>query len=174
MRVVLAMGCGMVLAWAVWPMPAQPVLATTAAPLTGAVRVVDGDTLDMGGLRLRLQGVDAPERRAACQDAQGQPWNCADWSADRLRALVGTRELACRDLGERSHDRIVVACTLDGQDLGARLVAEGIARACPRYARRHLHSQGYEALEVRAIAARAGLHAGTSPPRARFCEPRGA
>ena len=180
MRGVLAICCAGALAWAVWPGPAAPpvpaLLAVAPAPepglLRGQVRVIDGDTFEIGTVRIRLQGVDAPERRTTCQDAQGRDWACGAWATRQLRALIGARELVCRDLGERTHGRTVAACTLDGQDLGAMLVAEGIVRACPRFARQHPHSRGYEALEAGAIADRRGLHAGTTPPRAAFCEPR--
>ena len=152
--------------------PSQPVPAVMTlapAPLSGAVRVVDGDTFDLGAVRIRLQGVDAPERHQACQDARGRDWACGAWATDQLRALIGDRALACRDLGERNRNRIVAACTLAGQDLGALLVEQGIVRACPRYARQHPHSRPYERLEGEAIAARRGLHAGTTPERAAFC-----
>jgi endonuclease YncB( thermonuclease family) len=177
MRGFLAICCVAGLVWIAFdrrtPQPEAALMTLVPTPLTGRVQVIDGDTIDMGGVRIRLQGVDAPERRETCRDAAGRDWSCGSWAGEALRALIADRPLACRDLGERTHDRVVAACTLDGRDLGALLVAEGIVRACPRYARQHPHSRGYEAIEVEAIAARRGLHAGTTPPRARFCEPRG-
>jgi endonuclease YncB( thermonuclease family) len=178
MRAVLALCCALAAGWALWPAgrPAPGLLAVAVAPvpepLQGPVRVIDGDTFDLGGVRVRLHGVDAPERGQICRDAQGRDWACGAWATGQVRALIGERPLVCHDLGERTHGRVVAACRLDGQDLGAQLVAAGIVRACPRYARRHLHARGYEALEARAIAARVGLHAGTTPPRAGFCEPQ--
>ena len=42
------------------------------APLpAGIARVIDGDTLEIGGKRIRLHGIDAPERRQSCEDAGG-------------------------------------------------------------------------------------------------------
>lgn len=180
MRRTLAICCALLFAVGGWiaarPDPTATLLAVVAVPqapeLTGSVRVIDGDTFDLGGVRIRLQGVDAPERRETCTDAQGRAWACGAWATDELRGLIGDRPLACADLGERNRNRIVAACTLEGQDLGAVLIAAGIVRACPRYARQHPHSRGYEALEAQAIAARVGLHAGRTPEPARFCRPR--
>lgn len=145
-----------------------------ASGLQGPARVIDGDTLDIGGIRLRLHGVDAPERGQRCQDADGRDWACGDWSGRALREALREAALVCHDLGERTHGRIVARCDLDGQDLGALLVGAGVVRACPRYAARHPHSRGYEQIESRAIARRVGLHAGTTPPLAGFCMDRGA
>ena len=36
-------------------------------PLTGDVRVIDGDTIAVGETRIRLEGIDAPETAQTCQ-----------------------------------------------------------------------------------------------------------
>jgi len=167
LRVFRALAAVAALGWAV-PVPLG------ASGLQGPARVIDGDTLDIGGIRLRLQGIDAPERGQRCQDGAGGVWACGDWSGRALREALRGARLVCHDLGERTHGRIVARCDLDGRDLGALLVETGVVRACPRYAARHPHSRGYEQLESRAIARRVGLHAGTTPPLAGFCTDRSA
>lgn len=181
MRGLLTICCVAAAGWALWPMPADlsvpapvPVApALDAGTIRGPVRVIDGDTFDLGGVRIRLQGVDAPERGQSCRDARGRDWTCGAWATAEVRALIGARPLECRDLGERTHGRVVAACRLDGADLGAMLVARGLVLACPRFARQHAHSQGYEALETAARRAGLGLHAGRTPERAGFCTVRG-
>ncbi len=115
---------------AAWPLRAEQV------PLLGTVsKVRDGDTLVVERTPVRLQGVAAPERN--------QPLGR---EATRfLRALVLGREVVCHPDGSRSWDRIVARCYLDGQDLGAALVAAGLARDCPRYS-----GGRYRRLELRA------------------------
>jgi endonuclease YncB( thermonuclease family) len=49
-----------------------PALATM---VEGRARVVDGDTLEVGGRKVRLFGIDAPELDQTC-DAEGQLWAC--------------------------------------------------------------------------------------------------
>jgi endonuclease YncB( thermonuclease family) len=44
----------------------------TAAEITGPVRVIDGDTLDLAGTRIPLWGIDAPETRQTCEGRDGQ------------------------------------------------------------------------------------------------------
>lgn len=165
----------------VWFWLERPTDATTvgvAAPVGGAslqglARVIDGDTFEIAGTTVRLQGVDAPERSDQCLGSQGQLFACGRWATARTRHLIADHPLTCIDLGERTHGRTVAQCFLDGQDLGARLVEGGIVLACPRYARRHAHSAGYERIEAVAASRRVGLHAGQPPERAGFCQPRG-
>jgi endonuclease YncB( thermonuclease family) len=153
---------------ALWPLQA----GTSVPPLTGqVVRVIDGDTLDLDGQRIRLHGIDAPEARETCRDARGGRWDCGAFSTRTLQALVAGRHLVCSDLGERTHGRVVAHCAAGGEDLAAQMIRRGAARACPRFSQAYAHSQRYTALEADAAALGTGIMA-APPPRAGFCEPQ--
>lgn len=124
--------------------------------LQGVVdRVRDGDTLELLGRAIRLQGVAAPELR----DPLGAEARAA------LQHLVLGRTIACAPDGTRTHGRIVAVCSVDGRDLGAALVAAGLARDCPRFS-----GGRYAALE-QAAAARGAPIARVYPLPA-YCAPR--
>ncbi len=49
--------------------------ATVSAEITGKPRVIDGDTIEIAGQRIRLHGIDAPEADQTCV-ARNQQWPC--------------------------------------------------------------------------------------------------
>jgi endonuclease YncB( thermonuclease family) len=119
----------------------------------GPVRVVDGDTLDMGGTRVRLFGIDAPELGQNCTNPDGAAWDCGTWVANQLRARVATRQVRCERVDIDRYGRTVATCEVAGQDLGRMLVAGGLALAYRKY------SMAYDLDEKRAVIAGRGLHA---------------
>lgn len=50
-----------------------------------------------------------------------------------MREMVQGRELRCELDGERTHDRCVGICYLEGQDIGEVMVRRGLPRDCPRF-----------------------------------------
>lgn len=122
--------------------------------IDGTATVVDGDTLDVAGMRVRLWGIDAPESRQVCSVA-GTEYPCGGRATAHLRALVGDRPVACEPRGTDRYGRTVALCRVDGSDLGAAMVRDGWAVAFVRYA------MDYVAQEQEARSARRGLWEGT-------------
>jgi endonuclease YncB( thermonuclease family) len=132
------------------------------APLTGRARVVDGDTIDIAGTRIRLEDIDAPEANQTCVDARGQAWPCGKAATDELRAHINGREVSCRPGGFDRYRRVLAVCALpDGSDLNAWMVREGWAVATG-----FLKTYGSE--EAAAEAAKRGIWAGHFVPPAEW------
>ena len=122
-----------------------------AGPLTGESRTVDGDTLQVGGHRIRLAGIDAPERLQTCTDAAGQPWPCGRAAGALLEDLRRHGPVRCTPLEQDRYGRVVATCEAAGVDLGGAIVAAGLAVPDGRYASAAREAQ----------AARRGIWAGT-------------
>ncbi|QFR31831.1 thermonuclease family protein [Ancylobacter sp. TS-1] len=118
--------------------------------LTGAVRVADGDSLEVGGERVRLDGIDAPELHQSCGEG-AKAWPCGERARAALEALVARGTVSCRPVDEDRYSRAVSVCTVDGADIGARLVEQGWAVAL---------GLAYRAEERDARAAKRGIWSG--------------
>ncbi|MBE0412526.1 thermonuclease family protein [Yoonia sp.] len=107
--------------------------ATTsfAAP-NGVLRVIDADTFDVGGVRVRLFGVDAPEMGQPCS-ASGRTWDCGRWARDLVRDRFEGRHANCTQRDIDRYGRVVATCEIAGVDMGESLVTDGIAWAYRRY-----------------------------------------
>ena len=60
-----------------------PMDLASRSTVSGSARVVDGDTLDVGAVRVRFHGVDAPESRQSCV-AGGRRWACGERATSAL------------------------------------------------------------------------------------------
>lgn len=147
--------------------PAAPP-ARTGDVVAGRARVVDGDSLEVAGHRIRLFGIDAPERSQDCRDASGQTYACGRAARDSLAAAVGGQTVSCTPVGE-SYNRDVAVCTANGRDLSEAMVRSGHALELRQ------HSRGrYGEAERDARNARRGLWAGDfeRPSQWRQAHPR--
>ncbi len=140
--------------------------AASPADVTGIAIVIDGDTLEIDGWRVRLEGIDAPESAQACGRPDGGTWACGRAAADGLGELVGRRPVTCRANGVDSYGRMLGACTLDGRDLNAEMVRRGLAWAFVKY------SASYVSEEAEARSGRAGIWQGEAEPAWIFRENR--
>ena len=107
--------------------------AVAGEQLFGRARVVDGDTLAVGGIRVRLEGVAAPEIAHPGLDIEEEPGGAA--AAAFMRELVEGRIVVCDLTGDRTHERQVGTCYRDGRDVGAELIKAGLARDCRQHSR---------------------------------------
>ena len=130
-------------------------VAPAALALTreSGVRVVDGDTIDLNGQKVRLFGIDAPEKTQSC-DRHGQSWACGAWSVGMLERAIGSAAVVCTAQDTDRYGRLVATCTADGVDLARAQVQAGAAQAYARFSRQYL------ADEAAAKAAGLGLWAG--------------
>ena len=114
-----------------------PAYAIDPTVLTGTViKVRDGDTIEVGKVPIRLNGVSAPEL--------SEPLGSK--SKEFMLDLVMGKQLRCELSGGKTHDRFVGTCYLDEQDIGSVVIANGLALDCPRY------SEGrYAEYEVKGI-----------------------
>jgi endonuclease YncB( thermonuclease family) len=95
------------------------------------VVVRDGNTLRLGDITYRLDGIDAPELDQICIDDHADPWNCGVDVRDQLAQLIGKRPVRCDDHGpdKNRKGRHSGVCTVEGEttSLNRLLVRQGQA-----------------------------------------------
>lgn len=109
----------------------QPNLRAFAADpntLAGRALAVDGDTIVIDRIRIRLKGIAAPEI-----SEPGGPEG-----RDALNRLIGDKPVHCSLTGEKNHGRPIGFCSIQAVDLNAAMVRSGFALSCPRFSGRYV------------------------------------
>ena len=86
-------------------------------------RVVDGDTIVASNRKIRIWGIDTPEK-----DQPG--YLAASWL---LESLIKEGELSCKLIDMDKYKREVMHCLIDGLDIGGMMVKAGMARDYTKY-----------------------------------------
>ena len=113
------------------------------AEMTGRPRIIDGDTIEIAGERIRLFGIDAPEGRQRCM-LNGKPWRCGQQATFALAEFIGKAWVRCNEKDRDRYKRIVAVCFLGNKNINAWMVRNGWAVDYRRY------SKGIYANEQRA------------------------
>ena len=112
---------------------------------TGLVRVVDGDTLIIHGRKIRLSGIDAPEARQNCLDANNQWYPCGQEATRALSQRISGNQVTCvlNPTPDR-YGRALGTCWFsDNECLQSWLVRRGWAVAYRRYSLQYLHEEDF-------------------------------
>lgn len=131
-----------------------PHIVVTDDSITGQASVVDGDTLEIHGIRIRLNGIDAPEASQKC-DANGASYRCGQKAAFALDEILADKAVVCVKLDTDRYGRTIAKCTVAQTDVSAEMVRRGWAIAYRKY------SLEYVPLEDAARAKAVGLWAGS-------------
>jgi hypothetical protein len=118
---------------------AHGVLGATPAStetIIGRASVIDGDTIEIRGQRIRLHGIDAPESSQTYKDADGRTYRCGQRAAFVLADRIGASverwitvdpEIVTGDGQWAQHSSVSPSCASGVAERGD-VVAEGAGR----------------------------------------------
>lgn len=129
--------------------------AAPTSSLQGVASVVDGDTIEIHGQRIRLHAIDAPESRQQCLGPDGSSYPCGRRAAFALSDMIGRSQVRCIPNGRDRYRRVIAVCFKGDTDLNAWMVAQGWAVAFRKY------GKDYVTQEQGARARRIGIWAGS-------------
>lgn len=137
---------------------AQPQTRPQSETIAGRAAVVDGETLEIRGQRIRLFGVGKSADDQVCARTDDDAWRCGPRALNALEQLLEELVVSCA-VARDAQARTLGDCTAGGVDLSLWLIRNGLATAAtgPRYAQ----------AEAEAKAARRGMWAAGAPPAAR-------
>ena len=110
-----------------------PPFAALADDLIGQASIIDGDTIEIHGTRIRLWGVDAPEGTQLCRGEDSEQYRCGSQAANELYDFIAHRPVNCNPINLDQYGRTVATCSVGGVDIGKWLVQNGLALDWPRY-----------------------------------------
>lgn len=117
-------------------------VASAGDLITGHARVVDGDTLAIGDERIRLYGIDAPEKGQDCTNAKGQRYLCGPVASRELVRKIAGRPVECDAKSVDRYRRIIAICrNFAGDDVGQWMVQSGNAVAYSKYSAIYAHDE---------------------------------
>ncbi len=128
-----------------------------AAEIAGVATVIDGDTLEVRGERIRLHGIDAPENAQSCE-AGGKAWRCGQQASLALADRIGRLPVRCETFQRDRYGRVIAICRQGETNLNRWMVRNGWALAYRRY------STDYVAAENEARQTELGIWQGRFVP----------
>lgn len=114
--------------------------------------MIDGDSLEINDMSIRLEAIDAPEMRQTCYDSSGTPYKCGVESRNQLLKKISNSRVACslnredrfgRSLGYCSIDRPGVSSVDPAKSLNAWMVRSGQAMAYRRFTTMFVPQEDY-------------------------------
>lgn len=133
--------------------------AAPAAPadtVSGPATVIDGDTIIINRIHVRIFGIDAPETEQTCTDDQDRRYNCGLLAADVMTEETAGAVVSCYRVATDQYGRMIGVCASRGRDLADVMVRRGYALDYPYFS-----GGKYRGAELEARTERRGLWAGT-------------
>jgi endonuclease YncB( thermonuclease family) len=112
-----------------------------ATTITGQAEVTKPYSFTLEGYDVYLLGVDSMEAKQTCT-VSGRVWECWAAAQRQLETILSEGEVTCGSVVEDPSPKAMIAlCTLNGEDVGQRLVASGFGLALPKETSRYNDAQ---------------------------------
>ena len=111
--------------------------STATSLISNNVRVVDGDTIVLDGIKIRLKGIDAPESKQECISYSGANRRtkipCGEIATAELNNIIGKNKVHCSNEGKDIYNRQLSYCYVGEVNINEEMVRRGYAVAAIKY-----------------------------------------
>ena len=116
--------------------------SAAVADITGTAYVIDGDTIDISDVRIRLNGIDTPEIEQTCR-TNGLIWHCGVEATKVMRHLTKGKTVTCIGNTKDQYGRLIANCFVDQLNLNATMVETGMALAYRHYSLEYVEQENF-------------------------------
>jgi len=106
--------------------------AVCSEEITGPAQVIDGDSIRIADIKIRLHGIDAPEAKQMCR-VKGKDWRCGHAATETLSFLLIGAPISCTWTERDQYDRALATCYRKDMNINEMMVRVGMALAYRRY-----------------------------------------
>ena len=119
--------------------------------ISGIAKVIDGDTIKINKKKIRLFGIDAPEKKQKCR----KPWltlsfltfhkdyPCGEISTLKLKNKINDKFITCKSKNLDRYKRFIAECFKDKTNINKWMVRNGYAVAYKKYSKKYLASENF-------------------------------
>lgn len=95
--------------------------------ISGKAFVVDGDTIKIGGKKIRLLNIDSAESKQKCFNKNNREYLCGKAATDFLINLIGGKIVSCEYHNLDIYNRILGTCFLNKTNINLEMIRSGHA-----------------------------------------------
>ena len=117
--------------------------------ISGFAKVVDGDTIKINSKKIRLYGIDAPEKKQKCKKTYltisfmsfTKDYMCGKVSTEKLIKKINKQKLNCNILDVDRYKRLIGECFKRNLNLNSWMVSNGYAVAYRKYSKKYVSDE---------------------------------
>ena len=117
--------------------------------ISGFAKVVDGDTIKINSKKIRLYGIDAPEKKQKCKKTYltisfmsfTKDYMCGEVSTQKLIKKINKQKLNCNILDIDRYKRLIGECFKRNINLNSWMVSNGYAVAYRKYSKKYVSDE---------------------------------
>ena len=117
--------------------------------ITGYAKVIDGDTIRINSKKIRLHGIDAPEKKQSCKKPYltivffsfSENYLCGQVSTNKLIKKINNQIIKCKIKNVDRYNRLIGECYKRNKNLNAWLVSNGYAVAYRKYSKKYISDE---------------------------------
>ena len=109
------------------------------------VKIIDGDTINLNGEKIRFSGIDTPEIKQKCK-MNNEIVRCGIQAKELLIEKIGKNKIHCVREGKDQYNRILAECFVNDLSLSSYLVKKGYAFAYRKYSKKFIEDEDFARL----------------------------